>query len=97
MAFNLTSHKYFKCLMVAVYKLNSESNAETVYLCQNVIFASSLRSLSVKCSQSKGEGSCLHEYMLPSFLYLKWKVTELFALKKAFRGKSTHFFLRCLT
>lgn len=53
--FNLTSHKYFKCLMVAVYKLNSESNAETVYLCQeNVIFASSFKKPSVKCSQSKG-------------------------------------------
>lgn len=42
---NLTSHKYFKCLMVAEYKLNPEENAKTVYLCQNVRLASNLRSL----------------------------------------------------
>lgn len=55
---NLTSHKYFKCLMVAEYTLNSEANAKTVYLCQNVILASNLRSLQRHAHRAK-EGSCL--------------------------------------
>lgn len=90
--FNLTSHKYFKCLMVAVYKLNSESNAETVYLCQNVIFASSLRSLQWNALRAKGRGAVFSWIYTCSQAVLEMFYSELFMLKKAFRGKSTIFF-----
>ena len=90
--FNLTSHKYFKCLMVAAYKLNSESNAETVYLCQNVIFASSLRSLQWNALRAKGGGAVFSWIYTCSQAVLEMFYSELFMLKKAFRGKSTIFF-----
>lgn len=90
--FNLTSHKYFKCLMVAEYKLNSESNAETVYLCQNVIFASSLRSLQWNALRAKGRGAVFSWIYTCSQAVLEMFYSELFMLKKAFRGKSTIFF-----
>lgn len=94
---NLTSRKYLKCLMVAEYKLNSESNVKTVYLCQNVILASNLRSPSAKCPQSKGEGSCLQWdiCMLPR---CTWKCFTLGSScwRRHSVGNLQYIFLRCL-
>lgn len=56
---HLTPCKYVRGLIVVEYKLNSESNAKRVYLCQNVILGSNLRSFPVTCSQSKGRRAVL--------------------------------------
>lgn len=93
---NLTSRKYFRCLMVAEYKLNSESNAKTVYLCQNVILASNLRSLQQNARWAKGRGAVFSWIYVCSQAVLEMLYSGLFMLEEHSEGNLQYIFFRCL-
>lgn len=92
---DLPSRKYFRWLMVAACKLNSESKAKNVLLCQAVILSSNLRRLQWNAQRGR---AAVFRWIYEFPVWTQNVLLRLFMKDKAFRKQilQSIFLLRCL-
>lgn len=93
---NLTSYNYLKCSTVLQYKLKSESNVKTVYVCQNVTLASNLRSCCEMLTKRRREELSSAKYMCAPKPYIKCFTLDSSCWRRRSEGNLQYIFLRCL-